>query len=124
MSTTGTFTRNSQCQLSSLRMRPPMTGPRMGPRATGTVTTAIILPMPFMRPPAACTASDCMSGNMIPAPRPWITRNAMRLPASHAVAQRIEPSRKTLSAMIQRRFPPTRDCAQPTRGIATARASR
>ncbi len=116
------FTRKSQRQLATLRMRPPSTGPRMGPSAVGRVTVAMT--RPISRPFAACMISVAMSGIMIPPPMPCTTRKAISAGAFQASALSTEPSRNTASAPIHRRLPPTRAWAHLVSGIVTKTASR
>jgi len=59
-----------------------------------------------------------------PAPRPWSTRNQMRLVGFQANEHSTEPVRKTVRARIQRRLPPTRASSQPTVGITPVNARR
>ncbi len=118
----GTLTQNSQRQSSWLKMMPPITGPRIGPRAAGRLTTAISLPSE--RPPAAWTARVAISGIISPPPMPCTTRNAIRLGALHARLAAIEPTAKITSAIIHSRLPPIRACAQPTRGMVAPSAKR
>ncbi len=118
----GTFTQNSHGQLPAPRIRPPITGPRIGPSAVGSDATAMSLPT--SRPPAACISSVVSNGIIAPAPTPCTTRKAMRLGASHASEHSTLPTRNTTSAAIQRRRPPTRFCSHPTRGTVTPMARR
>jgi hypothetical protein len=118
----GTFTRNSQRQLSQLRIRPPITGPRIGPSAIGRLTAA--MSRLLTRPPAARTASVCISGKISPAPKPCSTRKPIRAPSLHAAAHSAEASTNTSSAAIHTRRPPQRRSAQPVTGIVTAMATR
>ena len=71
-----------------------------------------------------CMAMVWISGSITPAPRPWRMRKATRDSAFHAQAQRMDPRTNTQSANSHSRLPPTRACAQLTKGIAIARASR
>lgn len=103
-------------------MTPPMTGPITGPRAVGTVTRDMTLPM--LRPLAACMISVNISTIMMPPPDPWMTRKVIRLAAFHAEAASSDPSRNRPSEAIHRRLPPSTACSQPTAGITVARASR
>ena len=118
----GTLTRNSQRQLSQLRITPPITGPRIGPSASGRLTAAIRLLL--ARPPAARTARVCISGKIRPAAKPCTTRKPIRLASFQASAHRTDPVTKSTSAASHRRLPPHRLSAQPVTGIATAMASR
>jgi hypothetical protein len=119
---TGTLTRNSQRQLSQLRITPPITGPRIGPSASGRLTVAIRLGL--ARPPAAFTPRVWIRGKISPAAKPCSTRKPIRLVSLQGAAHRTEPSTKSTSAAIQTRLPPHRLCAHPVIGIATAIASR
>jgi hypothetical protein len=116
------LTRNSQRQLSQLRITPPITGPRIGPSASGRLTAAIRLLL--ARPPAALTARVCISGKIRPAAKPCRTRKPIRLASLQASAHRADPATKSTSAAIQTRLPPHRLSAHPVTGIATAIASR
>lgn len=75
-------------------------------------------------PPAALTASVCISGKISPAPKPCSTRKPIRLAPFHAAAHSTEASTNSTSAAIQTRLPPQRRSAHPVTGIATATASR
>lgn len=118
----GTFTRNSHCQLSELRMTPPMMGPRIGPIASGRLTVAMSFGLAF--PPDARTARVCSSGKIRPAANPWSTRKAIRLVSFQASEHSTDPTTKSTSAVIHRRLPPMRFSAQPVIGMATAIARR
>jgi hypothetical protein len=76
------------------------------------------------RPPAARTASVCISGKIRPAPKPWNTRKPIRLASFQLAAHSTDPTTKIDSAIIQARLPPSRASAQPVTGMATASASR
>src|ERR1700722_16819664 len=119
---TGTLTKNSQRQLSQLRITPPITGPRIGPSASGRLTVAIRLGL--ARPPAAFTPRVWIKGKISPAAKPCSTRKPIRLVSLQDRAHRTEPSTKSTSAAIQTRLPPHRLSAHPVIGIATAIASR
>ena len=114
--------RNSQRQDSQLSTIPPSTGPRIGPRAAGRLTVAIVL----VRDSGVtlCIARVCISGNMIPPPTPWRMRKAIRDSAFHAHAHSAEPRTNRPSANSHSRLPPNRFCAQLTKGIVIASASR
>ena len=119
---TGTLTRNSQRQLSQLSITPPITGPRIGPSASGRLTAAIRLLL--ARPPAALTARVCISGKIRPAAKPCTTRKPIRLASFQATAHRTDPTDEEQ----QRRHPDPLAAppasAHPVTGIATAIASR
>jgi hypothetical protein len=119
---TGTLTRKSQRQLSQLSITPPITGPSIGPSASGRLIVAIRLLL--ARPPAALTPRVCISGKIRPAPKPCRTRKPIRLAAFQDSADRTDPATKITSAAIQARLPPHRLSAHPVTGITTAIASR
>ena len=99
-----------------------MTGPRMGPRTMGT--PMMLMTRPMRCGPAARARIDWPTGNSMPPPMPWSTRNAISELADHATPHRHEPTMKRLSDVIQISFAPKRSTAQPVTGITTARASR
>ena len=94
----------------------------IGASCAGTAITPITRPSRFG--PAAWTTIVCASGSSIPPPRPWSTRNAIRLPIDQASPHSIEPARKSAIAVIHTRLAPNRSAAQPVSGITTASASR
>lgn len=116
------LTRNSQRQLSQLRITPPTTGPRIGPSASGKLTVAIRRLL--ARPPAALTPRVCISGKISPAAKPCKTRKPIRLVSLHASPDSTDPTAKSTSAAIQTCLPPHRLSAHPVVGTATAIASR
>jgi hypothetical protein len=118
----GTLTQKIQRQERCSTIRPPISGPRIGPSTTGSEIRATALPR--IAPSAAWTSSVVSTGSIRPPPRPWTTRQAISsvaLPASEAP---IEPTRKTVRAIIQMRLPPKRSSSQPVTGTAAPRASR
>lgn len=63
-------------------MIPPISGPMMGASWAGIDT--MLITRPSCRGPAAWIRIVWPSGRTIPPPMPWRTRNAIRLPTSHA----------------------------------------
>ena len=88
----GTLMKKIQRQLTLSRIRPPITGPKIGASSAGTAIAAVS--RPSRRGPAAWARIVCSSGNIIPPPIPWTTRKAIRLPADQATPQSTEPPRK------------------------------
>ena len=84
--------------------------------------------IPSARPtrpgPADRTSIAMPTGMIMPPPRPWRMRKAIRLSSDHETPDSTDPVRKTLRDVIQTRLPPKRSDAQPESGIATASARR
>ena len=89
----GTLTKKIQRHDTLETMAPPMTGPRIGPSRVGipmTAMTRFILSGPAVRAMIAWP-----TGMIMPPPKPWRTRNAMRAVADQARPQSTEPARNS-----------------------------
>ena len=86
----GTLTKKIQRQLRCWRIRPPSTGPRIGPSSIGAPTTLIT--RPIRCGPAAWTRIVIPAGMIIPPPRPWRTRKKISDPADQARPDSTEPA--------------------------------
>lgn len=118
----GRLTRNSHGQGATARMEPPASGPSTGDSSGTTATTLITRPV---RPgPATRASSACPVAGSSPPPRPWTTRNTIRLVTDQADAHSTEPSRNTPTATSHVRRPPNRSASQPDAGTAATTASR
>lgn len=122
MTQNGTFTQNMNRQLSWVRIRPPISGPRMGPSRAGSVT--IVTVRPSALPPTACMISVVSSGSMMPPPAPCTTRQVISAAAFGARLEPIDPIRKTAKPNIHSRLPPNRASIQTDSGTAIPSASR
>ncbi len=119
---TGTLTVKIQRQETSCTRYPPRIGPATGASSIGTPM------MPRTRPtrcgPAAWVRIVMPAGISMPPPRPWTTRNAIRLWADHASPHRVEPSTNRATDVRNSRFVPNRSAAHPVSGMTVASASR
>lgn len=116
------MTRNTHRQPSAPTIRPPAAGPSTGTTTAGNVTVAIRRPR--LRPPAAPTSNVVTIGCISPPPTPCSTRNAIRLPMSHASPAATDPATNSNSDPIQTFRAPHRCAAHPLSGTAMDRASR
>ena len=98
------------------------TAPIPKPRTSRTVPSHHRL----VRGPANAkgTVATAASRKIRPAPKPWSTRNPIRLASFQDTEHRTDPTTKITSAAIHARLPPQRASAQPVTGIATVSASR
>lgn len=117
----GTLTKKIHRHDRWLTIRPPTTGPAIGPNSVGGLISDII--RPSLRPPAASTNRFCRMGSMRPPPTPWSTRKPIRASMFHATLDRIEPTMNRASAPIQTCLAPKRSLAHPATGTTMPSAS-
>ena len=103
-------------------MRPPITGPMIGPMTMGT--PMMLMTRPMRCGPAARARIDWPTGSSMPPPMPCRTRKAISELADQARPHRLEPMMKRLSEVIQITFAPKRSTAHPVTGVTMARANR
>ncbi len=103
-------------------MRPPITGPMIGPITMGT--PMMLMTRPMRCGPAARARIDWPTGRSMPPPTPWRTRKTISELADQARPHRHEPMMKRLSEVIQINFAPKRSTAHPVTGMTMASARR
>ncbi len=99
---------------------PPSTGPAMGPIRTGTLRTAIAVPL---RSAGTARSRRVMAtGTISPPPAPCTTRKAISDPVSQATPHRPDPAVNSATETRNTRRPPQRSTAQPVTGRTAASA--
>ena len=118
----GTLTKKIHDQCRFCRIRPPITGPRIGAIIAGIETTLIT--RPIRRGPATCAMISCASGMIMPPPTPWSTLNTTSAVSVLDSPQAAEPTVNSASETRYTRLAPKRRAAQPVTGITAPSASR
>ena len=89
----GTFTRNTQCQLATAVIIPPMNGPRVYPVALASVITPRLSPR--MREGMSFTQIIGAVDAIMAAPTPWTALNASSMPKLSDRPHMSDPTVKT-----------------------------
>jgi hypothetical protein len=103
-------------------IKPPITGPRIGPSNIGTPITDITRPTRFG--PATCVSRLIPTGMIMPPPKPCNTRKTISDSADHASPHSADPMPNSATEVIHTCLAPKRSDAQPVSGITVASASR
>jgi len=116
------FTKKIQRQDALSTIRPPMTGPKIGPSSVGTPITAMTRPRRCG--PAVCASTLMPTGMIMPPPMPCRTRKKISDSTDHARPHSAEPRPKSATETIHTCLAPNRSDIHPVSGITAASASR
>ncbi len=114
----GMLIKKIQCQLAISTTAPPITGPSADDTSATTAISA--RPKPRRSGGNTSTVIAKPSGARMPAPAPWITRNAISHSTDHAAAQSAEPIVNTVRPITKKRLRPNWSASRPIDTSRTA----